>query len=520
MNLNQRTFGIILSYLIIFLNMAINFLYVPLLIKNIGQNEYGIYQLMGSLIAYFSIMDFGLSATLIKYYSKFKLMKDIKKSENVLGMCRRIYLILTIIMLLVGIAIFYRIDNIFGNSLSFYEINEAKKIYLFLLINISFTLLGNIYNSIIISEEKFIFLRLLNLIQILVQPIFIIILIKYIPKAITVTLIMTSFNLITFFIKMFFSKKIIKIKIKFHFLDKKLLKELLMFSGSVFIISICDQIFWRGNQILIGSLKGAIEVAYYSVGAQIYMNVIPLSTSIQSILLPKIMRLSLSNNKDISDYFLKISRIQYMVLGCFVFGFISLGKEFVKIWVGEGYIISYWIAVLILIPLLIELSQNIGYSIMQAKDCYSFRAKILLGLSFFNIFLSYILIKKIGIIGAAVSTSFSLLLGNVIIMNIFYWKKLKIDIIKYWSNIIKISLIYIIASGCIFFIKKKIVIIDILDLLINAFIFFLISSILLYNFALDKTVKKTIRREIKVIVSKINKRNNLKIKINKEKNDV
>lgn len=47
--MNQRKQGIFLSYLNIFLHAFIGFLYVPLLLHYIGKNEYGLYQLIGSL---------------------------------------------------------------------------------------------------------------------------------------------------------------------------------------------------------------------------------------------------------------------------------------------------------------------------------------------------------------------------------------------------------------------------------------------------------------------------------------
>lgn len=76
--MNQRKFGIFLSYLNIMLHAFIGFLYVPILLHYIGKSEYGLYQLMGSLIAYFSIMDFGLTAAVIRFYTKYKALNNQK----------------------------------------------------------------------------------------------------------------------------------------------------------------------------------------------------------------------------------------------------------------------------------------------------------------------------------------------------------------------------------------------------------------------------------------------------------
>lgn len=74
--MNQRKLGIFLSYLNITLQSLLGFLYIPILLHYIGKSEYGLYQLMGSLIAYFGIMDFGLSAAVIRFYAKYLALKD------------------------------------------------------------------------------------------------------------------------------------------------------------------------------------------------------------------------------------------------------------------------------------------------------------------------------------------------------------------------------------------------------------------------------------------------------------
>ena len=80
--MNERKIGILLSYTNILLNAVLGFIYVPILLHYIGKSEYGLYQLMGSLIAYFSVMDFGLSATVIRFYTKYKALKDYRGMEN------------------------------------------------------------------------------------------------------------------------------------------------------------------------------------------------------------------------------------------------------------------------------------------------------------------------------------------------------------------------------------------------------------------------------------------------------
>ena len=68
-----------------------------------------------------------------------------------------------------------------------------------------------------------------------------------------------------------------------------------------------------------------------------------------------------------------------------------------------------------------------------------------------NVISTYMAIPRYGIIGAAVCTAIAYVIGNGIIMNIYYYKVTKLDIPKFWLNIAKspLSQLYLVWQGCI-----------------------------------------------------------------------
>lgn len=110
--MNQRKIGVIISYIALAINALIGFAYVPLLLQFMGEKEYGLYQLMGSLTAYLSIMDFGMSSTIIRYYSRYRSLEDEKSAENSLAISAIIYGILTSLIIVVGIVLYFNLSLI------------------------------------------------------------------------------------------------------------------------------------------------------------------------------------------------------------------------------------------------------------------------------------------------------------------------------------------------------------------------------------------------------------------------
>ena len=50
--MNERSKGAIMNYLYMGVQVIVNLIYVPLLLSFIGTAEYGLYQLIGSVMAY------------------------------------------------------------------------------------------------------------------------------------------------------------------------------------------------------------------------------------------------------------------------------------------------------------------------------------------------------------------------------------------------------------------------------------------------------------------------------------
>ena len=446
--MNQRKLGIGLSYINIMMQVIVNFIYVPILLHYIGKNEYGLYQLMGSLIAYFSIMDFGLSAAVIRFYSKYRALKDNIGMENILAISVRGYGVVTVLALAVGLVCYVFIDNIFVASMTLAEINEAKQIFLLLLLNIVITLSTMVFRSVINAHERFFFLKGIETIQLVMQPILVVLVLQHHPSAFSVAAVQTVLNFILSGARVYYCFNKLHVKIHFHYWNHELFSEFKKLALSVFAVSLIDQVFWKTNQIILGIISGTTAVAIYSIASLIYMNYMALSTAISGVYLPHVTGMVARKEPigKLSELFIQIGRWQYYLLALVATGFIIFGKQFISLWAGPGFEDSYIITLLIIIPFTVDLIQNIGQAILQAMNRYDFRARTYLLTGILNLILAIPLGTRYGGIGCAVATGISMIVGNGFIMNWYYSKEIHLAIISFWKQIGKISFVVI---GCL-----------------------------------------------------------------------
>ena len=170
----------------------------------------------------------------------------------------------------------------------------------------------------------------------------------------------------------------------------------------------------------------------------------------------------------------------------------SLEPYFVKIFAGEGYELAYPVAILLMVPVTVPLIQNLGIEIQKAKNMHKFRSILYFLIAIGNLFISIPLCKTYGIIGCAIGTSSTMILGNCILMNWYYHKKVGLDVLYFWKSIGEFipGLIIPIFAGII---MSFIGINSIIRFLEMGVIYIIVFSISIYKFSMNDYERELFR---------------------------
>lgn len=433
--------GAILSYLSIFITILVALLYTPLMIRQLGQSEYGLYALIGSVAAYFSVLDMGLGNAIIRYTARNRAIGDREIESKQNGTFILLYSFIGILAIVIGMIFYNTIDNIFANGLSATEIERAKVMVIILTINFALSFPLAVFGSIMEAYEKFVVVRVIGIVRTLLAPIIILPLLFLGYGSIAMVVITSIVNIACLLFNVFYCFKSLNINIYFGKIDTSLLKEILGYSFFVFLGVIVDQIYWNTDQFILGAIAGTVPVAVYAIAMQFIVMYKSFSTSISGLFLPRasIMIANNSSNEDITNSMVKFGRIQYIIIAYILSGFVLFGRQFINFWAGEEYDSAFIIVIIIMVPLTIPLIQNFGISILYAKNMQKFRSVVLIFIAILNVIITIPLVEQFEGIGAAVATAVSLTIGNTIIMNIYYHKKIGINMIYFWKEIITIT---------------------------------------------------------------------------------
>lgn len=454
--MSQLKKGAILSYINIFLNVAIGLVLTPFIIRSLGDSEYGLYTLIGSFVAYLSLMDLGLNNTIIRFVSKYRAEKDKRGEEVFLGTTMKIYGIISIILVVIGLILYFNLENIFSQSLNPEQMMSAKIMFLILVFNLAITLPGGAFTAICNAYEQFVFPRLLGIVRYILRALTVVAVLTMSGKAISLVVIDTVFNISV--IAVTFLYVILKQKVVFDFSkwDKVMVKQIFSYSIWIFIFAIIQTFQWNTGQMILGITTDTIQVAIYAVGIMLGTYYGSFASAINNLLLPRANRFVANTNDSVllTNEMIKIGRLISIILFWILGGFLLTGKDFINIWVGENYAKSYWVALFIMIVMTIPLSQSFGNSIIEAKNKVSFRAKATAVSMSLGLIVGYFLSINFGIIGliSAISGAFII---NTFINNWYYNKIFGFEVFRFFKNVFAIPLLLLIIVSILIYLLQS-----------------------------------------------------------------
>ncbi|MFF6015229.1 oligosaccharide flippase family protein [Lysinibacillus fusiformis] len=442
--------GAILSYLTIGCTMISSLLFTPFMISLLGQKEFGLYSLMIVLVGYLSILDLGLGNAIVRYIARNRAIADKALEASLNGFFLKLFMGIGCLTLLIGFFLFSQVHIIFGQSLSGDQLAKAKVMGYIMTISVAVQFPLGVFTSILQAYEKFIFIKLTTLLQVIVQPLTMLFFLLQGTDAVTLIYIIAIYNILFLVLDAIYCMKVLSIQFTFTLKNIKLIKEIFIYSFFIFITVIVDKIYWQTDQVLLGIFKGTEDVAIYAVAMQIVLIFMSLALAISGLFLPRISMLVTKEDGlvEINQLFIKVGAIQFLVVGYILGGFFLFGKEFLLLWLGKDFMAIYAIVLIIMVPFSVDLIQNLGINVLKAKNLFKFRTILLMIVAVVNIVVSIPAIYFYGKIGTAIITACSLFIGNVVIMNIYYYKKIGLDILGFWRTISRLVLAFILAICC------------------------------------------------------------------------
>ncbi|MGF7144321.1 O-antigen/teichoic acid export membrane protein [Anaerotaenia torta] len=481
--------GAVLGYITIGINLMAGLVYTPWMIRNLGQDSYGLYTLSVSLIGIL-VMDFGLGAAVTRFLSLYNAENDEEAVNNLLGVIYKLFIVLDIVIAVALTIVYFHIGSIY-RELSLEEISKLKVIFLIASAYSIITFPFGTLNGILTSFEKFVQLKACELFYKILNMGLIILALSLSYGLYTLVLLNAVTGGINILIKFFLVKKTTRIKVNFRYRGGKAKAEIFRFSLWSTVINVAQRFIYNIIPSILGIYSGAISISVFGTAATIEGIIYTFATAINGLFLPRVSRILGKERREenLLELMIKVGRIQLFLIGLIYVGFLAVGRDFIGFWLGDGFQRAYLCILLLVLPSIFELPQHIAALTVTAAGMVKLQSAVYTLMAVINIALSILLTREFQEVGAAVSVCTAYLFRTAA-MNVIYHRKLHINVFRFFREcFVKMGgclLISMMAAALIACLPRG----SILLFVLKGIVMVLIYLVLFWKFSLNQYEKE------------------------------
>lgn len=436
-------------YIRMLLLMAVTLYTSRVVLKALGVNDFGIYNVVGGVVTMFSILSNSLSSAISRFITYELGKENFTKLKNIFSTAVTIQITLAIVITLIAEIVGLWFLNTKMN-IPTERMEAANWTFQFSVITFVINLISVPYNAAIIAHEKMSAFAYISILEALLKlSIAFLIIISPIDKLIFYACLICIISLIIRLIYGHYCKSHFKECTYSFYWDKDLLKQMFGFAGWNFIGSSSALLREQGGNILINLFFGPAVNAARGIAFQVNTATQNFIASFTMALNPQITKSYASNNY---DYMMKL------VFKGARFSFYLLLILTLPIFLNTNYILKLWLGIVpehtiqfIRLILVFTLSESISQPLITAQHATG-KIKnyqiIVGGLQMLNLPIAYLALKN----GAIPETIFfvAIAISQICLIARLWMMKTSINLSilgfysKVYLNILKVSLVAII----------------------------------------------------------------------------
>lgn len=497
--INSRRTGISLSYVNTIANTVIGLFLSIYVIRVVGKIEYGIYQSMSSFLSYLTLLEFGMGSIMTRNVALCE-----KDDANRLIVWKNVSTVWVIslaisLVMALGVGIFYaNIGKIYVRTLTPEQISYGKWIFLAMAVRMVLAFLAQGLKGCILGFEHYSVSQTISLLHLLIRTMLVIVLLNIFEKTLAMAVCDLLLQLLLTGFFYYYCRKKLKLKFSIKHFDRSVFIASLPLAFALFLQTIVNTANGNVDKFVISVLIDPESVAIYSVAMFIYMTYSALMSTPISMYMPQVAR-DMKDGKrgmELTETLVSPCRLATFIGAAILFGFISVGRQFIELFYGSDYRQAWLIALLIMIPMFINMTNGVLVNVLDVMNKRLMRSLCLMLTTSANIILTIIWVKNWSILGAALATCICTVVGQDILMNIYYAKGIKIRVIWLYRKSYQGILACFIISSVISFFVASMLSNNLLAFLTGGVLFVVVSGCLLFGFGFTKEEKIRIKAMI------------------------
>jgi O-antigen/teichoic acid export membrane protein len=396
--------GTLSNYVNKFVALTGLFFLTPFILREIGSELFGLWTLVGSVVAYGALLDFGIATAVTKYVAEFYSQGDTEKANSLIATSLWLYSGIGFSAIVLSGVLAYVFPFIFNIPVEQHDL--AMWMVLLSGIGLGISLPAAIGNAILKGLQRYDLANAVNTIGFLIYIVSVVIVLLLGGGILGIVAINIPLTILLQIPTIWLVKRSAP-ELRFSLKAAKagLVRAVASFSSALFIINIAEQLQTKTDEIVIGSFMPIRNVTPYAISRRLSETPRMLSDQFIRVLLPVASQLNAEKNQDqLRRMYLASTRIGLASFLPVATGVAVLAAPFLTAWVGAEFAQYAYLVWILALASLFATSQWPAGVILQGMSKHRYLAFTSLASGLANLILSLILVQRIGLLGVALGT--------------------------------------------------------------------------------------------------------------------
>ena len=395
----------LVSYWLAFAFAAIiGFFLSPYVVKHLGSSAYGVWTLLGTLVGYLGLLDFGIRGAVTRYVARFHAAQDAASSSSIVSAALAMFGLLGVVSIALATALAYLSPLLFNIPESL--IPDSRLILFIGGITVAVTLIGAVFGGVLTGLQRFDVTSALEIVLTALRTVAIVLAIETGFGLVALALIYLASSCASGFITWIAATRLYPdLQIRFDKTLSPQLRTIFFFGIALSAIHALDVLISYTDIVVVATFLPVSAVTYYAIAGNLCNYARQATSAVSVLMTPRVSAMMSSGSDKIVDEVLAAARISTLIAAPIAFTLFFRGESFINLWMGTEYgAISADVLKILAVVVLLGGAQNVGTASMIGANRHRLLIPIFALEAFFNLVLSIAFVQAFGLAGVALGT--------------------------------------------------------------------------------------------------------------------
>lgn len=409
--------------------LGIGFLMSPFLVRHLGDSVYGVWVLVGSLVGYLGLLDFGITPSIVKYIAEYRALGDQRAINRLVTTSLAIYTAIGALALALSAVLALLFNHIFATPL---PSAIVAVVVLVTGLNLAITFPAAVFVGVVRGYQRYDLESKITTLTIIVRSLLLVIFIWNGYGILALVFVSFAFDMLrlAYLVRKAYNLNP-AIAIRREFFDAAERRKLFGYSAYAFLMVVGKKLIFYTDAIVIAIFMPVAAVTLYSIASRLVTYLLQVSETL-GVLTPTASDMGARDDQTAIKEMLVISTKYLLLLALPVACvFFVLGDIFISLWMGNAYASSAPLLMILTVAVLAHLLEMPAHTVLLGVGKHKVVALFTLAQAVANIVLSLLLVRPYGLLGVALGTTIPIVCFTAVAIVVYFRHYLRLSLADY-----------------------------------------------------------------------------------------